>query len=730
MHYRLLGPLEASVDDEVLPLGGGKQRALLARLLLQANHVVSVDRLVDALWGDEPPESAVKAVQIYVSRLRKVLPTGRLETRAPGYLVRVEAGELDLQVFEDRLAAGREALSDGRAGEAAKLLGDALSLWRGSALAEFEEPYAARESGRLEELRLGCVEARVEAELALGRHAELVGELESLVGQHPLRERLRAQQLVALYRSGRQADALACYSEFRRRLDDELGIEPSPQLRELERQILRQDPALDLPAAMAVSPGTRRVEHATRPAGRPASAPDERTPPRPGPILHARSGETRIAYQVVGDGPIDLVLVHGWVCTFQPGWEDPRIAHFYWRLAAMGRLILFDKRGTGLSDRVSPDRLPDLETRIDDVRAVMDAAGSDRAVVIGISEGGPMSVLFAATHPQRTAGLVLVGTFARLMWAPDYPIGTLVQEQARRLSALEADDWLERTTAEWLGRVAPGLGADEERAGWYRTYLMRGASPAGARALRLMNQEIDVRHVLPAIGAPTIVLFRCGEWYAKESRYIGEHIATARVVELPGEDHLPWEGDSDRLLDEIERFVERSDEHVERDRGVLATILAVGVVGSTAEDAGTGHRAPRELPDALRGSLRSHLVRFRGRAVDRAGVGMLAAFDGPARAIRCAVAIAEAARSLGIDVRAGLHTGEVELDGDHAHGLAVGIAERIAASGRPGEVLVSHTVRDLVAGSGIAFDARGPLELAGTPGEWRVYKVQDGSAGS
>jgi DNA-binding SARP family transcriptional activator/pimeloyl-ACP methyl ester carboxylesterase len=715
MLFRLLGPLEASIGAETIVLGGGKQRALLARLLLSANQVVSIERLVDDLWGDRAPDSAAKSVQIYVSRLRKALPDGRLQTRAPGYLVRVEPGELDLHVFEARLATGREALQEGRAAEASEAFGEALSLWRGAALGEFEEPFAAFEGARLEELRLSCVEARVEAELRLGRHAEVAGDLESLVARYPLRERLRAQQLIALYRSGRQAEALAGYSEFRQRLDEELGIEPSQQLRELERQILRQDPALDAPTAkMPAGGGARAVAVPT-----PVAA--------PGQVMHARSGDTRIAYQVVGDGATDLVLVHGWVCTFQPGWEDPRIAHFYRRLSEMGRLILFDKRGTGLSDRVPPDRLPDLETRIDDVRAVMDAAGSERAVVIGISEGGPMSALFAATHPERTAGLVLVGAFARLMWAADYPIGTSVADQEDRLAALEADDWLDRTTAEWLGRIAPGLPGDDERAAWYRGYLMRGASPAAARALRLMNQEIDVRHVLPAVRAPTLVLFRGDEWYADGSRYLGSHVAGATVVELPGDDHLPWEGDSDRLLDEIERFLEAGDGQAGTDRGVLATILSVGLARRAAEEALPG---PGELPDELLEPVRRSLARFRGREVGRSGSAVLAAFDGPARAIRCAVAIVDAARSLGIDARAGLHTGEVELDRAPVRGLAVDVAGEIAATGEHGEVLVSHTVKDLVAGSGIEFDPRGRLEAADLAGEWQVYAVRDGAGGS
>jgi class 3 adenylate cyclase len=335
-----------------------------------------------------------------------------------------------------------------------------------------------------------------------------------------------------------------------------------------------------------------------------------------------------------------------------------------------------------------------------------------------------MSALFAATHPDRTAGLVLIGTFARLMWAPDYPLGSSVREQERRLAALEADDWLEQTASEWLARVAPGLD-DEERLAWYRTYLMRGASPAGARALRLMNQEIDVRDVLPVIAAPTLVLFRGGEWYAEGSRYVGEHVPGARIVELPGNDHLPWEGDADELLDEIERFVEDRDGQPEQDRRVLATILSIRGTGPADPEA-AGERVPAaELPGPLRSRLRAQLGRFRGREMDGGGVTTVAAFDGPARAIRCGIAIVEAARSLGIELRAGLHTGEVELDGSSVSGPAVAVAEGLAAGAEPGEVVVSQTVKDLVAGSGLRFAGPVPLTLPGDPGEWGTYTVED-----
>ena len=685
MEYRVLGPLEVAEGDTPLPLSAGKQRALLALLLLNANRTLARDRIVDELWGEDVPGTAQKMVQIHVSQLRRALPGARLETRGPGYVLEVGDDELDLARFERLAAAGREALGRGEAAEASRLLAEALELWRGPALAELSEPFARREGARLEELRLAALESRTEADLALGRHDELAGELEALVAEHPLRERLRAQHVLALYRAGRQAEALASYQAYRRTLDEELGIEPSPALRELERSILRHDPSLGATAS---------------PVPAPPATPDAE-------IHYARSGDVRIAYQVVGDGPLDLVLVHGWVCTFQPGWEHPGLAAFYRRLASIGRLILFDKRGTGLSDRVEADRLPDLETRIDDVRAVLDAVGSERAAVLGISEGGSMSALFAATHPERTAALVLMGTFARMLWAPDYPIGVTPEEYGRRVDPLDADDWVRATTDEWLGRVAPELLGDRDAVRWYMSYVQRGASPGATKALRRMNEEIDIRDVLPTIAVPTLVLYRAREHFRERTRFMGELIPGARIVELPGTDHLPWEGDRERLLDEIEGFLSGARAEAEPDR-VLATLLRAEIEGDGA--------------DAER-MVRTQLARFRG--LPSGGGGLSATFDGPARAVRCAAAIVEAAAPLGCEARAGVHTGEVErAGGDAVRGAAVEVCAGIAAAAGPGEVLVSGTVKDLVAGSGLAFDERGERELAGVPGTWRLYAAR------
>jgi DNA-binding SARP family transcriptional activator/class 3 adenylate cyclase len=697
MEFRLLGPLEALRDDTPVRIAAGKQRALLAVLLLNANRTVSREQLIDALWGDDVPDSAQKMVQIQVSQLRKALPDQRLHTRGSGYVLDVREDELDVARFERAVADARRLAEHDPEG-ATDRLGHALALWRGPALAEFSEPFARHEGARLEELRLAAVELQIEGELALGRERDVVGELGTLVGLHPLRERLRSQHMLALYRSGRHAEALASYQAFRRSLGEELGIEPSASLRELERKMLQQDPSLD---AASASPAVGTV-----------------TAEDVGDVAYARSGDIRIAYQIVGDGPVDLVLVHGWVCTFQPGWEYANLAAFYRQLASMGRLILFDKRGTGLSDRVSPERLPDLETRMDDVRAVLDAVGSERAVLVGLSEGGPMSALFAATYPERTLSLVLIGTFPREMWAPDYHCGITEEALGRRLALLEEDDWAAAATRDWLGRVAPDVLRDPTALRWYTSYVQRGTSPGAMRALRLMNVDIDVRDVLPTISVPTLVLHRARESWRDGSRFMGEHIPGARLIELPGEEHLPWEGDRGALIGEIERFLSGVEEEVEPDR-VLATLLLTGIVDTEA-GAGAG-RDLRAKHDRL---VRALLARFRGREVEMLDDGVFATFDGPARAVRCASAIAEGVKVLGLDVRAGVHTGEIEQTVDGVRGMAVRIATRIAAAARPGEILVSGTVKDIVAGSGIVFDERAERHLHGVPGMWRLFSAR------
>lgn len=357
---------------------------------------------------------------------------------------------------------------------------------------------------------------------------------------------------------------------------------------------------------------------------------------------------------------------------------------------------------------------------MDDVRAVLDAVDSERAVLLSLSEGGAMSTLFAATHPERTAALILMGTFPREMQAPDYPCGVSEENLQRRLGLLEEEDWASVATRDWLGRVAPDIPRNPEALRWYMSYVQRGASPNAAKALRLMNTDIDIRDLLATISVPTLVLHRAHETWREGSRYMGEHIPGARMVELPGDDHLPWEGDAESVLDEIERFLSSAREELEPDR-VLATLLVADIVDATAKAAEAGDRVWNDLVVRYRRLVRAQLTRFRGREVETTGNPVLATFDGPARAIRCGLAIVMSVGDLGLEARVGVHTGEVEQTTTGVRGTAVDIGARIAAAAAPGEVLISNTVRDIVAGSGIIFEERGEHELDAAPGTWRLF---------
>ncbi|MFA6957023.1 MAG: alpha/beta fold hydrolase [Thermoanaerobaculia bacterium] len=411
---------------------------------------------------------------------------------------------------------------------------------------------------------------------------------------------------------------------------------------------------------------------------------------------YARSGDVNIAYQVVGSGMIDLVFVMGWVSHLEYFWREPSFARFLTRLASFSRLILFDKRGTGLSDRVPLDQLPSLEQRMDDVRAVMEAAGSARAALCGVSEGGPMCSLFAATYPEKTLALVMIGTYAKRIRDDDYPWGP-TQEQR--------EAFFDLMRREWGGPVgiadrAPSRAADPEFRDWWAAYLRMGASPSAAVALTKMNAQIDIRAVLPTIRVPTLVIHRQGDACLKveEGRYVASRIPGAKFVELPGNDHLPFVGEQNEILDEIEEFL-TGVRHVEEPDRVLATILSIRAVAPVTD---------RELGTRLQGLAQRELDWYRGRRLAAAADGVIdAAFDGPARAVRCGVAIVESARRAGVSLAAGVHTGECDVVGETLSGGSVTVARSIARIAAAHEVVASGTVRDLVAGAGVEFEERG-----------------------
>jgi class 3 adenylate cyclase len=443
-------------------------------------------------------------------------------------------------------------------------------------------------------------------------------------------------------------------------------------------------------------------------------------------VRYAKSGDISVAYSVVGDGPFDVVFIGGWaISTLEYAWEGPPV-DFFRLVASFSRLILLDKRGTGLSDRVAG--IPDLETRMDDVRAVMDTVGSKRAAIMGVSEGGAMTALFAATYPERTAASILYGAYASVLRQDDYPWG-ITPEERERIAEERSRRWGDPDYFDELLRIlAPSLAGDDGVRRWWRRYLLTSTSPAGVEQLSRMNRDIDVRHVLPSMRVPTLVLHRRDDEgpVVDEGRYIAEHIPGAEFVELPGTDHA-WFVEPESIVREAERFLgeiwERGEwDVVETDR-VLATVLFTDIVGSTAKAAELGDRRWRELLEQHHALIRRQLVRYQGRELDTAGDGFFASFDGPARAIRCARAIAERIHDLGLEIRAGLHTGECEVLNGKVGGIAVHIGARVAAEAQPGEVLVSSTVKDLVAGSGIQFREQGTGALKGVPGEWRLYAV-------
>ena len=592
MEFSVLGPLEVRADGESLELAGARTRAVLAMLLVHANQVVSSDRLVEELWPGHPIGKAADSLQVRLSELRKALRSAgeadRLATRPPGYVLRVTPGELDARRFEKLAAAGNVALAAGDAVTAASRLDEALSLWRGSALADMEAVPSVRvEAGRLEEERLAALESRAEALLACGRHRELIGELETLTTAHPLRERFWSHRMLALYRAGRQADALRAYRELRDILVDELAIEPGPELRELHARILSQDPGLDRPTGVATEAR----------AG--------------GPVPQTRYAQTadgiHIAYQVIGEGDQDIVFVPGLMSHLELLWEDHQTSDFFRRLSGMGRLIMFDKRDTGLSDRAPGDM--SLEQRMEDLRAVMHAAGSRRAVLFGYSEGAPMSILYAAANPRRVAALILGSASARWFPAPGYPCGQGTEEMFAALTDIATHRW--------------GQGASIE-------------------------------------------------WY------------------------MPSRAGSDRAREMFGRF----ELGREPDR-VLATILRANTT-----------RVPEDL-------VRGH----RGRLIRTGADGILATFDAPGQAIRCAAAVRDDAAAAGIGIRAGIHTGEVDLVGEDIAGLPVQITDKVAALAGPKEILVSRTVKDLVTGSGITFAERGSYVLSRPPDELPLFAV-------
>jgi class 3 adenylate cyclase/alpha-beta hydrolase superfamily lysophospholipase len=433
---------------------------------------------------------------------------------------------------------------------------------------------------------------------------------------------------------------------------------------------------------------------------------------------YARSGELNIAYQVFGGGDVRMVFIPGWASNVENIWTLPEFVEFARELAQFAQVILLDRRGTGLSDPVVNP--PTLEERMDDVRAVIDAAGWDRAVIWGISEGGPMAMMFAATYPHRVPALVLYGTFARFSRADDYPHGYPAKLNEQWVSALEST-W---GSGEMSRSFAPSVVANAATMRVLARLERMAMSPGTARKLFGLLTQTDVRHVLSTIRVPTLILHREGDKPVRvgHARYLAEHITGAKYVELPGTDHIIWVGDTVAPLGAVREFLTGESEAPEPDR-VLATILFCDIVDSTRRAAEAGDHEWNKILSRFYEVVDGKLRHFRGRKLDTAGDGLFAAFDGPARAARCGAALVEALKPLGLQLRVGVHTGECEVLGDKYSGIAVHLGARVASAAQPGEVLVTSTVKDLVVGSGIHFEDLGSRALKGVPDEWRLFRL-------
>jgi len=677
LSIRLFGGFRAQLGSgRPLTIRRKKAQALLAYLALHPGQACSRDSLAGLLWSGTTDEHARHNLRQTLFALRQAVAPDPFIVEGELVGLQESAVEVDVTAFERGVALGTH-----------DALREATGLYRGELLeglrideAPFDD-WLAAERQRLRELGLNGLEKLLAMDLAAGDVERAAETGLRLLALDPLSESVHRTLMDLYARQGRRTAALRQYQRCAEALRRELGVEPEAATTRRFHEIQS-----DAPPDSAALPTTRYV----------------------------RSGDVNLAYQVVGEGPPDLVLVPGWVSNVECFWEEPRVSRFLRRLASIGRLILFDKRGTGLSDRGPVHALPTLEQRMTDVRAVMDAVGSKRATLVGYSEGGSMCALFAATYPDRAAGLVMIGSYARLIRAPDHPWGPSADEYGQYIDLVERD---------WGGpigiaRRAPSAMNDEAFSRWWARFLRMSASPGAAAALLDINRDLDVRHVLPAIRVPTLVLHAVGDRTidVRSGRYMAARIPHARYVELPSDDHLPWLADADTIVAEIERLVAEPDAAMEPDR-VLVTVM-VAELGPSRGNGAAGARRCEAFGEAARPAI----LRFRGRILSETGPAILATFDGPARAVRCATAIVEAARGRGMVAKAGLHTGECDVHPAGLTGATFDIARRVAAVAKGGEVIVSATVKDLIAGSGIEFAPRGGLD-AGRAAERRPLFV-------
>ncbi|MBZ9723676.1 alpha/beta fold hydrolase [Mesorhizobium sp. CO1-1-11] len=679
----------------VAPSFTRKARAMVAYLAIHSGHSLSREKLAALLWGDTGEPQARMNLRQALSVVRKAMPSAHgVRFLTDGDSIMLALDDLDFDVARFEVLAAEAAPEQ---------LEQAISLYRGDLLDGFslkEEPFEdwlRIERARLRATAVLVLEKLVAHYFAQNDLASCVQAATRLLAWEPLREDVHRALMRACAAQGRVNLALKQYELCRDALQRQLRVQPEPETRQLYEQLRARRTASAAPAAAGpVAPGAQ------------AASP---------PTHYVKSAGSNIAYQVTGNGPVDLIYVPGWVSNLDLAWASPRLAHVLHRLGSFCRLIRMDKRGTGLSDRNVG--LPTLEERMEDVRAVLDAVGSKRTVLFGSSEGGSMCMLFAATYPERTAALILNGTYARGVWAPDYPWAKTKAQVERELVAIERE-WGEPAD---LSNAAPSLMNDAFEREWFAAFLRNSASPADAISLWYWSTEIDVREILGAIHVPTLIVQRTGDRWVKaeEGRYLARHIPGASYIELAGNDHVIWGEGSDRLIDEIQSFVSGTLPAAPGER-VLVTILCVDITSPSASPDG------RDLRRGYVDAICDQVQLAQGREIRRNANGLLAAFQRPTRAIQCVMAIRDGLKPSGLGVRAAVHIGECEKQDGDLTGTAIDQTVLMLDQALPGEIVTSRTIRDLVPGSGLVFTERGGTETGAVPGGGQLYGVGAASA--
>ncbi|MGX5850199.1 alpha/beta fold hydrolase [Mesorhizobium sp. PL10] len=694
-YLHLLGGFDFAGAGAEVPAISRKARAMVAYLALQSGHSQSREKLATLLWGINSEAQARMSLRQAVSSVRKAMQAcgaGHFLTDSDSVALHLDGLDFDVARFE--------ALVGSSAPEDLEL---ALYVYRGDLLDGFglkEEPFEdwlRIERERLRALAVAALDRLVAHYAATNDPAACVRAATRLLAMEPLREDVHRALMRAYAAQGRTNLALKQYEHCRTALQRDLKLQPEPETRQLFETLRTRR------TIAQARTGTTDSDDATGFSEQPA---------RP-QTRYVKSAGVNIAYQVTGDGPIDLIYVSGWVSNLDLAWESPRLAHVLRRLGSFSRLIRMDKRGTGLSDRNVG--LPTLEERMEDMRAVLDAVGSKRTVLFGTSEGGPMCMLFAATYPERTAALVLNGAYASGRRLRDYPWGKTGEQVEEDLAAIERQ-WGEPAD---MSNAAPSLMNDAFEREWFAAYLRNSASPAEAIALWRWGTEIDVRDILPAIHVPTLIAQATGDrWVnAEEGRFLATSIEGARHIEFAGRDHVIWGENSDRLVDEIQAFVTGALPAAPGER-LLVSVLSVDMTGSPF-----GIEPAERHAEALRGEL----LAAEGREISRSNGKVLAVFQRPTRSIQCAIAIRDRLRRSGVEVRSAVHIGECEQRGHQFSGAAIELSLRLLDHAQPGEIIASRTVRDLVVGSGLRFEERGEMAASGLPGAFLVYSV-DGAA--